>query len=254
MALHTQHSRSNSRAGELYRLLWVDAQGARVAPIGSRHLPALRFFLGPPDDARVVTSVARSAAHAEVEKKQAARSHSDLTEHHAAIGVPAASLRAETSEQDLVVGSMRERQVVQDREALLDNESTVSREQSVELNVEKQVSAIETQPQMSVAPVDESSLAPSRMQSDDAVLTFPRQEAPALATESARACDEVPPRSRAAEDEQAQSADPREQIIDDSSLNSSTVTVQLEPKTIEVTEAAWASIQAQLMAARSATR
>lgn len=37
------------RSGRRYRLLWVDARGARLPPDASRYLPALRFFLGPPD-------------------------------------------------------------------------------------------------------------------------------------------------------------------------------------------------------------
>ena len=37
------------RSGRLYRLLWVDARGALLPPDGNRFLPALRFFLGPPD-------------------------------------------------------------------------------------------------------------------------------------------------------------------------------------------------------------
>ena len=37
------------RNGRRYRLLWVDARGARLPPDASRYLPALRFFWGPPD-------------------------------------------------------------------------------------------------------------------------------------------------------------------------------------------------------------
>lgn len=48
------------RSGKLYRLLWVDAQGARIPPLGSRCPPALRFFLGPPDEVRAVKTVART--------------------------------------------------------------------------------------------------------------------------------------------------------------------------------------------------
>ena len=233
------------------RLLWVDAQGARVAPTGSRHLPALRFFLGPPDDAQVVTSVARSAVLARVKKKQAARSPRDLTEPHAAIEVPSASLRAEPSEQDHVAGSTESDSMVQDADALLKNQLSVSCEQTTTLDLGTWVSAIDTQPKTSAAtaPVDDSSLAPSQVQSDVAALTVPRQEAPALATESATACAETPAGHTAAQDEQALSVGPLTLNIDDSSSSPPTVTVQLGPKTIKVAEAAWTSVQAQLTAA-----
>lgn len=37
------------RDGHLYRILWVDAHGELLPPAGTRQLPALHFFLGPPD-------------------------------------------------------------------------------------------------------------------------------------------------------------------------------------------------------------
>ncbi len=60
------------RSGKRYRLLWVDAQGARVPPMGCRSLPALRFFLGPPDEVRVVKCVGRSSGRAAAKKKHPA--------------------------------------------------------------------------------------------------------------------------------------------------------------------------------------
>ena len=33
--------------GSCIDLLWVDAQGVLVPPVGNRHLPALRFFWDP---------------------------------------------------------------------------------------------------------------------------------------------------------------------------------------------------------------
>lgn len=37
------------RDGQLYRILWVDQHGGPIPPLGTRQLPALRFFLGPPE-------------------------------------------------------------------------------------------------------------------------------------------------------------------------------------------------------------
>lgn len=48
------------RSGRLYRLLWVDARGALLPPDGNRYLPALRFFLGPPDAEQTMPRATRN--------------------------------------------------------------------------------------------------------------------------------------------------------------------------------------------------
>lgn len=49
------------RDGQVYRLLWIDAQGVAVPPSGTRQLPGLRFFLGPPDSEEQRAAAQRAA-------------------------------------------------------------------------------------------------------------------------------------------------------------------------------------------------
>ncbi|HMY57982.1 MAG TPA: hypothetical protein PK472_07005, partial [Pseudomonadota bacterium] len=104
------------RAGKSYRLLWVDAQGALVAPLGSHHLPALRFFLGPSDDVHVVKSAPARSGRGGVKKKQAAPNHRDLAEHRVAIELPDESVRVESNEHEQLVGPTEKDPVVHDDE------------------------------------------------------------------------------------------------------------------------------------------
>lgn len=302
------------RSGKLYRLLWVDAQGAQVPPLGSRSLPALRFFLGPPDEVRAVKSVARSSRFTVMKGKQPAQTPPDLAAHRAEIEVPSDALPADQTKQVQALGLTEQGPIEHGGEAHQNAETVVSCEPLTLLSAETQVSDSDMQPQAvsTAALVDASSVVPTQVQVDPVTPTLPPQEpqaipqanvresattdsdaltgasraeeaqspstdpgeqrsdapflsAPAVegaaaalvpvqepqpsAIVSATTVAEAPLRSPAAEDEPAPNVAPLERSIDDASSSSLKVTVQFGSKTIEVAEAAWAAVQAQVTAA-----
>ena len=303
------------RSGKLYRLLWVDAQGARVPPLGSRSLPALRFFLGPPDEARAVKSVERSSRLAVVKGKQPAQTPPDLVAHRSELEVPGDALRAIPTTHVQALGSTEQGPIEHGGEAHQDAETAVSCEPLMLLRAETQLGESDAQPQaVTVATlVDASSVVPTQVQADPVApilhpqepraipqaiaresattdsdaLTAARcaeeaqcpstdpaeqrsdapflsdpavdgavaarvrlQEAQPGATASATTVADATARSAAAEDERAPSVASLERSIDDAASSPLKVTVQLGSKTIDVAEAAWAAVQAQLTAAQ----
>jgi len=207
-------------AGKLYRLLWVDAQGALVAPIGSRHLPALRFFLGPPDDARVVKSVSPRSGRGGVKKKQAAPNHRDLAEHRAAIEVLVESQRVEPSEHERSAATTAQGPAVHDDETQRNSDSLASR-------------------------VDVTAAA-------DVVSTIsPAQEAHAPAPTLASSSVELPMHSITREDAVSPIHPSPELRSDDAPSSPPKVTVQLGQNMIQVAEATWAAAHAPMEAAQA---
>lgn len=270
------------RSGRLYRLLWVDAQGARVPPTGCRFLPALRFFLGPPDEVRGVRSVGRSSGRAAAKKRQPTLDHNDLTERRAAIEDLGDSLRGEPGEHEHVAGSMEEQTGSLDLQpqaaetvALMDGASdapmleqsdgigtAVPAQETRTLGTDSSMARAEVLAQSSVAEDAQSArTAPDEQRSEDAssiatdvdvavAALVPQLEIQAPAAESVTTTTDVPTRPTVADAQQALSAGLLDNSRDDTSSSHPKVTVQLGPKTLEVAEAAWEAVQAQLTAAR----
>ncbi|MBL9007207.1 MAG: hypothetical protein JNJ46_23320 [Myxococcales bacterium] len=242
------------RAGKLYRLLWVDAQGALVPPVGNRHLPALRFFLGPPDDARVVKSVSPRSGRGGVKKKQAAPNHRDLAEHRAAIEVPGESPRVEPSEHALLAVPTVQGSVVHHDETLRNSDSLTSRV-DVTAAADTAAIAVNMQSQASTIPVIANDVeeAPTLVPADVASSLSPPQDAHAVAPTLASSSVELPTSSTTREDAAFPNPLSPEPRSDDEPSSSPMVTVQLGQKMIQVAEATWAAAQAPLEAAQAGT-
>jgi hypothetical protein len=239
------------RAGKLYRLLWVDAQGALVSPVGNRHLPALRFFLGPPDDARVVKSVSPRSGRGGVKKNQTAPNHSDLAEHRAAIEIPGESPRVEPTEHEQLAVPTEQSPVARDDETLRNSDSMVSRV-DVRAAADSGASAVDMPPQASTTPAmtNDAEVAPTQVLVDVESTISPAQDAAAIAAlASSSAASRTPP----IEEKEAPSgsANPVEQRSDDPPLSSPKITVQVGRKTLEVAEATWAATHAPIEAAQA---
>jgi hypothetical protein len=240
------------RAGKLYRLLWVDAQGALVPPVGNRHLPALRFFLGPPDDARVVKSASPRSGRAGVKKKQAAPSHRDLAEHRAAIEVPGESPRVEPSEHEQLAAPTEQGPVVHDDETLRNSDSLTSRVDVTEA-ADSGSSAVDMQPQASTTPAmtNESLVAPTQVPADVASSLSTAQDAAAPVAASASSSADSRTLPIVENEAPSASANPAEQRSDEPPIPSPKITVQVGLKTLEVTEATWVAAQAPMEAAQA---
>ena len=239
------------RARKLYRLLWVDAQGALVPPVGNRHLPALRFFLGPPDDSRVVKSVTQASGRGGVKKRQAKPNHSDLGEHRAGVGVPGESPRVEPTEHEQLAVPTEQGPVTRDDETLRNSDSMVSRV-DVRAAADSGASAVDMQPQASTSPAmtNDAEVAPTQVPEDVASSLSPAQDAAAVAALASSSADSLTPPIVEKEAPSA-SANPAEQRSDDPPLSLPRITVQVGQKTLEVAEATWAAAQAPMEAAQA---
>jgi len=240
------------RAGKLYRLLWVDAQGALVPPVGNRHLPALRFFLGPPDDAHVVKSVSPRSERGGGKKRQAAPNHRDLTEHVSAIEVPGESPRVEPSEHEQLTAPPEQGPVVHDDETVKNSDSLTSRV-DVTAAADSGTSAVDTKSQASTTPAmtNDGEVAPTQVPADVASSLSPAQDAHAVAPTPASSSVELPTSSTTREDAASPNPLSREPRSDDEPSSSPMVTVQLGQRMIQVAEATWAAAQAPLEAAQA---
>jgi hypothetical protein len=239
------------RAGKLYRLLWVDAQGALVPPVGNCHLPALRFFLGPPDDARVVKSAPPRSERSGVKRKHAAPNHSDLAEHRAAIEVPSGSPRVEPSEHEQLVVPTEKSPVARDDEKLGNSDSQVSHVDETAAAVSG-ASAVDMQPQASTTPAmtNDAEVGPTQVPLDLESTISPAQDAVAVAALATSSADSRAPPIVETEAPSA-IANPAEQRSDDPPLSSSKITVQVGQKTLEVAEATWVATHAPMEAAQA---
>ena len=240
------------RAGKSYRLLWADAQGALVSPVGNRHLPALRFFLGPPDDAPVVKSAPPRSGLGGVKKKQAPTNHRDLAEHRAAIEVPGESPRGEPSEPEPLPASTEQGPVVHDDETVKNSDSLTSHVDVTEA-ADSGSSAVDMQPQASTTPAmtNESLVAPTQVPADVASSLSPAQDAAAPVAASASSSADSRTLPIVENDAPSASANPAEQRSDEPPIPSPKITVQVGQKTLEVTEATWVAAQAPLEAAQA---
>ncbi|MBL9004052.1 MAG: hypothetical protein JNJ46_07385 [Myxococcales bacterium] len=240
------------RAGKLYRLLWVDAQGALVPPVGNRHLPALRFFLGPPDNARVVKSVSPRSGRGHLKRKQAAPNHRDLAEHRAAIEVPGESPRVEPSEHEQLAASTEQDPVVHDDETLRDAEPLAALV-DVTAAADSGTSAADMQPQASTTPAmtNDAEVTPTQVPGDVVATLSPAQDAHAVAPTPASSSVELPTSSTTREDAASPNPLSPEPRSDDEPSSSPMVTVQLGQRMIQVAEATWAAAQAPLEAAQA---
>ena len=240
------------RAGKSYRLLWVDAQGALVSPVGNRHLPALRFFLGPPDDAPVVKSAPPRSGLGGVKKKQAATNHRDLAEHRVVIEVPDESLRVESNEHEQLVGPTETGPVVHDDEQPRNSDPLVP-QLDVKAAADSVSSAVDMQPQAPMTPAmtNGAEVDPTQVLANAISALSPTQEtgvpAAALASSSADART-ASSAENAAPSPTATSVEPRS---DDASFSSTKITVQIGPQTLEVAEATWTAAQAEMEAAQA---
>jgi hypothetical protein len=242
------------RDGMLCRLLWVDAQGALVPPVGNRYLPALRFFLGPPNDARVGKSVSPGSGRGGVKKKQAAPNHRDLAEHRAGIEVARESPRVEPSEHEQLVVPTTQGPVVHDDETVRNADSLRSRT-DVTAAADSGSSTVDMQPQASTIPgmTNDGEVAPTQVPADVASSLSPAQDAHAVAPTLASSSVEVPTPSTTREDAASPNPLSPEPRSDDAPSSSPKVTVQLGQKMIQVPEATWAAAQAPLEAAQAGT-
>ena len=240
------------RAGKLYRLLWVDAQGALVCPVGNRHLPALRFFLGPPDDARIVKSVTQGSGRGGVKKKQAEPNHRDLAEHRAAIEVPGESPRVEPTEHEHLADPTAQGPVVHDDETVKNSDSLTSRV-DVTAAADSGSSTVDMQPQASTTPAmtNDGEVAPTLVPADVASSLSPAQDARAVAPTLASSSVEVPTNSTTPEDAASPNPPSPEPRSDDEQSRSPMVTVQLGQSLTQVAETTWAAAQAPLDAAQA---
>jgi len=240
------------RAGKLYRLLWVDAQGVLVPPVGNRHLPALRFFLGPPDDARVVKSVSPRSRHRGVKQKQAAPSHSDLAEYAAAIEVSGESLSVEPTEHEQVEAPTEQGPVVHDDETRRNSDALAS-SVDVQAAADSGLSAVDMQPQASTTPAmtNDAEVTPTQVPADAESTLSPSQEAHASAPTLASSSLELQTPSTTREDAVSPNPASPEPRADDAPSSSPKVAMQLGQTMTQAAEATWAAAEAPLEAAQA---
>jgi hypothetical protein len=239
------------RAGKLYRLLWVDAQGALVPPVGNRHLPALRFFLGPPDDARVVKFAPPRSERGGVRRKHAAPNHSDRGERRAAIEVPGESPRVEPNELEQPAVPTAQGPVARDDQTLGNSDSLASRV-DVQAAADSAASTVDMQPQTSTTPAmtNDAEVAPTQVPVDVESTISPAQDAAAVAALASSSADS---RTLPIVEKEAPSAsaNPAEKRSDEPPLSVPKITVQVGQKTLEVAEATWAAAHAPMEAAQA---
>ena len=185
-------------------------------------------------------------------KKQAAPSHSDLTEHRAAIEVPGESPRVEPSEHEPLAAPTEQGSVVHHDEVLRNSDSLTS---CVDVTAAADTAAIAVnmQSQASTIPViaNDAEAAPTLVPADVVATLSPAQDAHAVAPTPASSSVELPTSSTTREDAASPNPLSREPRSDDEPSSSPMVTVQLGQRMIQVAEATWAAAQAPLEAAQA---
>lgn len=242
------------RSGKLYRLLWVDARGTLVPPVRNRQLPALRFFLGPPDDAQVTKSLPRGKRRAGLPKKSSATPQTDRADRRAVSQAAGEVLRvSRAAVQEQTVRSMEQDQAAKKFEALQRDEGLAFDEHSAERNDEEHVSAADMQSQVSTNPAiaDASSVTHAQGPAEIASTHAPTQELHAHVVTSAASGIEVLTHSSAENDEQPESATVPEAASDHPPSIAPMVTVQVGEKTLEVAENTWTAAQAPMETAQA---